>query len=505
MKTKKIKFIIFAVFFFAVFLAPKISQAAGLERSGRWFKYNGSYPYFVGYDLQQLFANKSYSYADIDHKLDQLKEFRVNKIRVWANNWYMGTNAYYPWTVDASGKKNLDVWDATYWTRMKDFVQKCKDRGIIVEFTIFSPYPKDINGWWSDTNYKNAWNKNFNVNNAFSSNTSGNFWPQFFDLAYGEKSSSGKTLKDYQKALIDKSIDELKGYGNVYFEVANEFPGVWDNGNAINQVYPWQQYWADYMHNTKGAITTCHANEGSGQNTWGIQYFRDKSYVDILNFHFRTAVSDATNNAGQISNFLHGLQTAGKILQSNESKAYEESTYTDRDTREAWGTFASGGYYFHYQDTPDIIGDIAWRTNAERLKTLRNVAESVSFWQMSPVDSAGNEYDSLVSAGPASYWQVLANPGNEYVIYFSISPTSNNVSINLPGGNYNYKFYDTRTWNSNGVESGTVTSSGGSTSIPSPSTTSWNGSTGLALAIKKVSVTPPDTTSPAAPAGVAVN
>jgi hypothetical protein len=138
------------------------------------------------------------------------------------------------------------------------------------------------------------------------------------------------------------------------------------------------------------------------------------------------------------------------------------------------------------------------------LKTLRNIAESVSFWQMSPVDGAGNEYESLVSAGPASYWQVFANPGNEYVVYFSISSTSNSVSMNLPSGNYNYKFYDTRTWNSNGVKSGTVTSSSGSTSISSPSISSWNGSTGLALVIKKVSVTPPDTTPPAAPSGVIV-
>jgi len=32
--------------------------AAALERQGRWLKYNGTYPYLVGYDLQQLFFHK---------------------------------------------------------------------------------------------------------------------------------------------------------------------------------------------------------------------------------------------------------------------------------------------------------------------------------------------------------------------------------------------------------------------------------------------------------------
>jgi hypothetical protein len=490
----------FTVIMFGGFFALANSASAALSRSGRWLTYNGDHPYFVGYDLQQLFSQKSYTYGDLDYKLDQLQEFRINKIRVWADNWFMGTGGYYPWAVDIDGKKDLDQWDSAYWTRMRDFVQKCKDRDIIVEYTLFAPYPSEAtsDSWWNNTTWKNGWNKSFNTNNSFTSNASGHFWPQFFDLGYAEESSSGKTLSDYQQALIDKSVLELNGFGNVYFEVANEFPGVWNGGNAIDQVYPWQQHWADYLHTTKGVITTCHANEGSGQNTWGIQYFKNQSYVDVLNFHFRTTGED---NVDQISAFYHELQATGKTLQCNESKAYEDPTYTDIDTREAWGSFVSGAYYFHYQDTPDIIGNSAWRTNAERLKVLRNIAETVAFWQMSPVDGSGDEYDSLISRGPGSYWQILADTGNEYVAYFSADPTNTTVEINLPAGNYNYKFYDTRVWNSNGVASGTVASTGSQVDIPAPSSSSWDGDTGLALVIQ---LDIRDTTSPYAPGGLQV-
>src|SRR4030042_3055325 len=196
-------------------------------------------------------------------------------------------------------------------------------------------------------------------------------------------------------------------------------------------------------------------------------------------------LSGGNDNIDRISALLHSLQRTGQILQCDESHSFENPTYTDVDTREAWASFVSGAYYLHYQDTPDIIGNSAWRSNAERIKVLRNVADTISFWQMSPVDSSDNEYDSLISNGPASYWQVLANPGNEYVVYFSINPTSTSVSMSLPSGTYSYKYYDTRTWNANGIRNGTVTSSGGSTTIAVPSTSSWSGSIGMALVIKK--------------------
>ena len=463
---------------------PGTSRGAGLERSGRWFKYDGAYPYYVGYDLQQLFAAKAYSYDDMDYKLNQLQEFRVNKIRIWTDPWFMGTDAYYPWAVNANGKKNLDVWDNTYWARMRDFTQKCKDRGIVVEVSIFAPYPSDV-GLWNDNFYKIAWNRTFNVNGAFSTNSSGHFWPQFFDLDLTERSTSGKTLRDYQKALIDKTIDELKGFGNVYFEIANEFPGVWtDDGSGIGQVYRWQQYWADYMHATKGAITTAHSNEGSTMNTWGIQYFRDRPSVDVLNFHF---YADDPDNIDRISDFLHPLQTTGKILQSNESFALEDPDYTDVTTREAWAAFTSGAYYFHYQDTPDIIGTPSWRANAERLKVLRNVAESVSFWQMSAVDASGNEYDTLVTRGPGRHWQVLANPGKDYVVFFSGVPGATGVEMDLPSGDYAYRYFDTRAWNSDGIGSGSMTSHGGSISISAPAAGSWNEASGVVLVIRRAS------------------
>lgn len=480
-----IVFILFLISFNNVF-------AQGLERSGRWLTYDNGYPYLVGYDLQQLFAQKNYTDADMDAKLNQLQEFRISAIRVWANNWFMGDNGYYPWLRGADGKFDLRSWDATYWERMKRFTQKCEDRGIIVEVAIFSEYPgysSSTEVWWSDPTRANAWNKNRNINGFFNANSQGTFYPQFFDLNYQE---NGVRLRDIQQALVDKSISELNGYGNVYFQVHNEFPGMWGTGQYIGQSYPWQQHWAQYIHD-KEAIAVVHAHEGSSMQLYGVEYFKDESYVDALNFHYYSSGSD---NIDQISSFYHGLQRTGKILQCDESWQYEDASRANTVTREAWASFVSGAYYLHYQDTPDIIGTAAWRANAERIKVLRNVSETVKFWQMSPVDSGGNEYDYLVSSSPGSNWQVLANPGNEYVVYITTNPTATPIRVNLPSGNYRYTYYDTRTWNSSGISGATISSSGGQVTIPAPSTNSWNGETGVALVIQSETQ---DTTLPSTP------
>ncbi len=461
------------------------SGGAGIEAVGRWFRYGGGYPYLVGYDYQELFCKKAYTYADVERKLDAFVKYRINKVRVWANCWFMRENAYYPWAVDENGKKNLDAWDDVYWTRMKDFVQMCKDRDIVVEFTIFSPYPNNTDfPFW--TNCKYAFNKEFNVNNAFTANESGNFYPQFFNLDLSEKSSSGKRLYDYQKALCDKSIDELNGYGNVFFEVFNEFPTVDALGEAVESNYKWQLHWAEYMH-SKGAITGVHANEFHYMNKYGITHYRDKSYIDVLTFHVYAQNEDSPDD---ISSFLHDLQPYAskhrKILQNNESHAYNNTALTDMCTREAWSFFVSGGYYFHYSEDTDDIGTPEWNGRAERLMIVRNVAESVNFRDMSPIDEKGGEYDSLVSAGPGACWQVLAKPGSEYVVYFCGEKSSDDADINLPAGSYSYIYYDTRVWDSSGLSSGTVNTAGGRTVLGAPPAGGWCSTTGLTLVLKKL-------------------
>ncbi len=65
-----------------------------------------------------------------------------------------------------------------------------------------------------------------------------------------------------------------------------------------------------------------------------------------------------------------------------------------------------------YEDDSSRISSVGWRSGAQRLKVLRDIIDTVNWRQMSPVDTAGNEYDELITQGPSDpNHQVFANPG----------------------------------------------------------------------------------------------
>ena len=252
--------IYYVIFMTAIIASGGNSFAKGLQRQGRWFTYDGQHVYLVGVDAQQLAADPSLDYSAI---LKQFQLYRINKVRIWLDAYWNPDGYLHPWTYDTVTRRyNLDAWNQTYWDRVTAFVSEAQEREIMVEVSIFSAYPSDPS-WWSG-NFRVAWNKDFNVNGAFSTNGNGHFFPEFFDLDGNEKSSSGKSLKEYQQALVDKAIAELGKYPNVYFEVMNEFfEFASDFANGFEVVAPWQQYWADYLRTNTDRLVSVHVHDAT--------------------------------------------------------------------------------------------------------------------------------------------------------------------------------------------------------------------------------------------------
>ncbi|MGB2888032.1 MAG: hypothetical protein WBC04_10070 [Candidatus Acidiferrales bacterium] len=439
--------------------------------------YDGSFIYLAGVDAQLLVGDPNTDYVSV---LNQLQAYRINKVRIWLDAWFEGASILHPWAHDPlTNRFDLDTWNPAYWKRLRTFLEAAQARNIIVEISLFDAYPGDnsSSGWWNSSSFRNAWNKAYNINNAFTTNASGGYYrPEFFSLNGTETSASGHNLLHYQQALVDRAIATTGPFSNVYFEIDNEFPGP---GASQDQVYAWQQYWAHYVKQHSSKPVAAHAQNFSGKNMTGIQYYWDQPSVDDLDFHFYD------QNPDNVSGYLHGAQLKNKILQSNESFGWItnnalDPALLDGDTREAWGWFTSGGYYAIYLGAhTDYPG---WSTVATRLKILRDLVDKVQWWLMSPVDGSGNEYDTLVSQGPSSHWQILANPGSQYVVYFwddgTTRPNTTSARIQLPSGNYAYSWYDLT--NENLLASGTV--SGGRATIPAPSLT-WNANVGVLLFI----------------------
>ncbi|HEX4955061.1 MAG TPA: hypothetical protein VF017_16855 [Thermoanaerobaculia bacterium] len=466
------------------FFASGEAFAQGVNRNGRWLTYDGqTNVYLVGFDTQELAADPSIDYIAA---LNTMQQNRINKVRIWLY-CYFGESFLHPWTFNATTRTfNLDQWNSAYWTRLRAFVQAAQARDIVVEVSVFAPNNLDSSAGWNGAiggiPMANAWNKVFNTSGAFTANANGHFMPQFFDLNYQEAVGlETRRLRDVQQALLDKAVAEIGSFDNVIFEACNEFPlkiaSIGDAG-----VRSWHHTWLDRLNSTTPRLVTCHAQQGWGANTTGIDHCWSRASVDILNFHFYTY------GPGTISNLLLGAQTRGKVLSNNESGNYRVATAAqgglDGNTRFAWAMLLSGGYFGMYEDDSSLIGDASWNAAAQRLRALRDIAEAVEFAKMSPVDTAGNDYDVLATAGPTSTnWQVLAKPGERYLAYFwnaAGTATATAAQLTVPAGTYTYRWYDVR----NGAQraTGTVTSNG-SVSIAPPATTQWSPAAGLALTL----------------------
>jgi hypothetical protein len=435
--------------------------------------------------------------------LDYLARYRFNKLRIWGHSWHGvwtggdGDLTLRPWKYIpgpngwADSKWDLDHWNQEYWDRVTAFCSAALERGIIVEFSIFSEWVKnfrhdcvirdiDCESWWESDVFRSPWNKRFNVNHSFSTNANGDFYPEFFTLDHKEKSSTGKTLRDYQKAYIDKALLELGRFPNVYYELFNEYRA------EVESIAGWQNHWAKYIKSKTSQLVGVAAHQ-TGQynvdpcNIQGSQHFRDQPFIDVLNFHW---YCDRPEKNAKVALELY---PSGKIIANNEGvwhgvtgTALKLADWLARETRCIWGAFMVGSHY-GLTDFPTDVGTVRWNKTAERYRALRTIAETLRFWELSPVDSRNREYTSLVKTGPCRQWRVLANPGKEYLVYFWDGNEVADVRMDLPSGIYEFKWYDVQDGEalSKGVIAG-----GKKCRIPSPAS-KWNVRSGVALTVRK--------------------
>ncbi|MEJ2080407.1 MAG: cellulase family glycosylhydrolase [Acidobacteriota bacterium] len=109
-----------------------------------------------------------------------------------------------PGYINGGNRFDLDQWNPEYFTRLKDFVSKADERGIVVEVTLFSSTYQDTNWEYSPLHPKNNTNLTGTVDRL-----------KLHTLDNGP-------LLAIQEKLVRKLVRELNAYDNVFFEVQNE-------------------------------------------------------------------------------------------------------------------------------------------------------------------------------------------------------------------------------------------------------------------------------------------
>ena len=352
-----------------------------------------------------------------------------------------------PGYANGGNKFDLTRWDEAYFQRLRDFMKQAKERGIVVELTLFCPLYND--GLWT-INPMNAAN-NINEIGRCPAN-------EVYTLKHDD-------LLKVQLTLTRKIVTELREFDNLYYEVCNEpyFGGVTD---------AWQHKIIDEIVTTEKSFATKHLislNIANGRK----KVEQPHPAVSIFNFHYCVPPDTVAMNYG-----------LNKVIGENETgfRGQEDLLYRT----EAWDFLLAGGALYNNLDYsftakhPDGTlrnykspggGSPALRA---QLSILKRFLDGFDFIQMKPDNSIIQKVSPKLTA------TALAQPSQAYAIYIHVplplkpknlevllkDDIEATVTLKLPAAAYTATWINTKTGTSEKTES--FDHSGGSKPLKSP-------------------------------------
>jgi hypothetical protein len=310
-----------------------------------------------------------------------------------------------PGYAGGGNKFDLTKWDDAYFKRLKAFLTRAGERGIVVEFVLFCPFYDDSMWKLSPMNAAN------NVNGVGKIAR---------DAVYNRETNGG--LQSVQETLVKKLVAELNGFDNLYFEVCNEpyFGGVTDG---------WQRRIIDVIVEAESILANRHLislNIANGS----AKIEKPHSAASIFNFHYASPPTAVGQNFA-----------LNKVIGENET-GFKGTGDTDY-RMEAWEfLLAGGGLYnnldysfavghedgsYKYPDKTPGGGNAGFR---RQIHVLKEFLEGFDFIRMSPDESVVK--GGLPAKGRA---RVLSEQGKQYAMYFFGGPSAKPL-LALPAGEY---------------------------------------------------------------------
>ncbi len=314
-------------------------------------------------------------------------------------------------------KFDLDRWDPEYFNRLKDFVAKAAERGVVVEICFF-------NAQYSDT------------------------WP--ISPLYYENNVQGVGKCDYQDAqtlrhpeLVQREADyvrkitqEVNAYDNVILEICDEAPDIGNPPTPMAEAGQWVSHLVEVAKRTESSLPKKHliAQQMEGP-TGGPFDFAAHPDVSII-------VTQYVWEAGFQWGGMKGLDYAygrNKPIEFNETAYYPFWYKGDKvgDSRvEAWEFMVGGGASFNHLNALYTVENPAGKTpdNAQVLSALKYLKEfiySFDFSKMHPDISY-----VLNGIPPGTYCRGMSEEGKQYALYHHHSTGGSGSQYTVTPGNY---------------------------------------------------------------------
>ena len=375
---------------------------------------------------------------------------------------------------DGLDRFDLDRWNAAYFERLKGFVRRCGDRGVICEIVLFcNPYDQE--------NYDL-----FPCSRASNVNGVGE------DLAHPQAfmTLDAPSVVAFQEGFIRKIAAELNPFDNVYYEICNEPNFSGDFPEATEQkVVAWHARMARVLREAEAGLPNRHliaANahcvlKVSGDPSRPIVRHEDLGYfenpdIDIVNYHYisRKVAAEGLHfyqppgkgaSAGLIWHFLRRRDRFQKPIVFDETFSGIVRGALERlavNRAEAWEMILSGGagysnldWSFTQADEAGAgkvpIGDgrrLDWRPLREWLDLFRNLLERYDLAALVPAVG-------LIAGEVSGCGYAAATDGaGKYILYLvdeqvyhleACAPRALTVSLALPEGRYRAWAFDPRT------------------------------------------------------------
>ena len=337
---------------------------------------------------------------------------------------------------------DLSQWDAAYFDRLRSFMTRARELGIIVEITLFSSY-YGTGGPYSPFNPGNNINRTDSVESR-RINTLDN----------------GNILK-FQERYVRKLVNELNGFPNLYYEIQNE---PWADGKDTVLTRN------DYATSPNGKTDWRATLEVTGDPSlawqhrvasWIVDEEKSRTQQHLISqniANFRYPILDLDPNVS-IYTFHYALPETvtdnyalNRVIGFNETGFAGQLDQTYR--RQAWRFMMAGGGLFNQLDYSFGVGsengqDTTYRQGAtpgggspalrKQLAVLKTYLERFDLAQLTPDPS-------VVQASPGAITQTLRTGKKSWIVYAEpVSKHSFLLQMNLPKGNYHAEWTDAAT------------------------------------------------------------